>query len=327
MPEPFELRERPSQSEVTLIAGWRQWADAGSTSSGLPEYLVDLTGARAIGSIRSEGFYLFQFPGTHDLLRPVVKFKNGVPESLDMQHNDFYYAPQSQPGVVFFLGDEPHINIEEYVSAFFQAARQLGVKRIIGMGGVYGELPFDKERSISCIYSLPHLKEALQNLAVTFSDYHGGASIESYLCKRAGEQAIEFISFYAFVPVYDFTNVANINSTVQIENDFMAWLGVMRRINYLQKTDFDLSDLEQKSIHLIKTVNEKMDELDRLAPQIGIREYLRRLTEDFKENPFNPLDDFWESKLRKILGDNDTLQPPDPDDTPDQPQDDDQPGD
>ena len=85
---------------------------------------------------------------------------------------------QSQPGVVFFLGDEPHINIEAYRSAFLQVSSQLGVKRIIGMGGVYGELPFDKERSISCIYSLPHLKEVLQNLAVTFSDYHGGASIE-----------------------------------------------------------------------------------------------------------------------------------------------------
>lgn len=314
MSELFELKERPSQSEVILIAGWRQWADAGSTSSGLPEYLVQTTGAKTIGSIQSEGFYLFQFPGTHDLLRPVVKFKNGYPESLHTHRNDYFYAPKSQPGVVFFLGDEPHINIEGYCAAFFQAARQLGVKRIIGMGGVYGELPFDKERSISCIYSLPHLKEALQNLAVTFSDYHGGASIESVLCKRAGEQGIEFISFYAFVPVYDFTQVANINSTVQIENDFMAWLGVMRRINYLQKTDFDLSDLEEKSTHLIKTVNEKMDELDRLAPQIGIRDYLRRIAENFTEIPFNPLDDFWESKLRKILGENDTLPPENPDD-------------
>ena len=101
----------------------------------------------------------------------------------------------------------------------------------------------------------------------------------------------------------------------------------MRRINYLQKTDFDLSDLEQKSIQLIKTVNEKMDELDRLAPQIGVREYLRRIADDFTETPFNPLDDFWESKLRKILGDNDALPPPDPEDTPDHQTDDDQPED
>jgi hypothetical protein len=306
MQEFIDLHEIPQASETILIAGWRQWADAGSTSSGLPEYLVQLTGARSIGSIRPDSFYLFQFPGTHDLVRPVVKFKDGFPVALQSQRNDIFYAGDERLGIAFFLGDEPHLNIEGYVSAFLQVARQLGVKRIIGMGGVYGELPYDKERSISCIYSLPSLREALQDLSVTLSDYHGGASIESVICKRAGEQGMEFISFYAFVPAYDFSDVAHVNSTVRIENDFMAWLGIMRRINYLQNTNFDLTDLEQKSQHLIKTVNDKMDELDRAAPQLGIRDYLARLAEDFTEVPFNPVDDFWESKLRKILGDDDS---------------------
>ena len=301
MDELFELKEKPQASEIIMLAGWRQWADAGSTSSGLPEYLIQLTGARSIGTIRPDGFYLFQFPGTHDLIRPVVQFKEGYPVALHSRRNDLFYIGDLQKGVVIFIGDEPHLNIEGYCSAFFQVAHQLGVKRIIGMGGVYGELPYDKERSISCIYSLPRLKDELKDLSVSFSDYHGGASIESYLCKRAGEQDLEFISFYAFVPAYDFSNVANINSTVQIENDFMAWLGIMRRINYLQKTNFDLSDLEQKSGHLVQTVNEKMDELDRAAPQLSIRDYLARLAEQFTETPFSPLDDFWESKLRKIL--------------------------
>ena len=303
MPELINLKEKPVSSKNLMICGWRQWADAGSTSSGLPEYLIQLTGARLIGNIYPDDFYLFQFPGTHDLVRPVVKFKNGYPVALQSQRNEIFFAGDEQRGVVFFLGDEPHLNIEGYVSALLQVAQQLGVKRILGMGGVYGELPYDKERSISCTYSLPSLKEALNELAVNFSDYHGGASIESFICKRAGEQGLEFISFYAFVPAYDFSNVAHINSTVRIENDFMAWLGIMRRINYLQKTNFDLSDLEQKSTQLIQTVNEKMEELDQAAPQLGIRDYLARLGEEFTEIPFNPLDDFWESKLRKILGD------------------------
>ena len=310
MQEIIDLKEKPLSSESIMIAGWRQWADAGSTSSGLPEYLIQLTGARSIGSIRPDGFYLFQFPGTHDLVRPVVQFKDGYPVALHSQRNEIFYAGDEKRGVVFFVGDEPHLNIEGYCSAFLQVAQQLGVKRILGMGGVYGELPYDKERSISCIYSLPYLKKALKEISITFSDYHGGASIESYICKRAGEQGLEFISFYAFVPAYDFSNVAHINSTVRIENDFMAWLGIMRRINYLQKTNFDLSDLEQKSAHLIQTVSDKMDELDQAAPELGIRDYLVRLGEDFTELPFNPLDDFWESKLRKILGNDETDRPP-----------------
>jgi hypothetical protein len=35
-----------------------------------------------------------------------------------------------------------------------------------------------------------------------------------------------------------------------------------------------------------------------------------RLGENFTELPFNPLDDFWESKLRKILGNDETDGPP-----------------
>jgi hypothetical protein len=45
MSELVELWEKPSAAR-TMIAGWHQWADAGSVSSGLPQYLIDHTDAR-----------------------------------------------------------------------------------------------------------------------------------------------------------------------------------------------------------------------------------------------------------------------------------------
>jgi hypothetical protein len=81
----------------------------------------------------------------------------------------------------------------------------------------------------------------------------------------------------------------------------MAWLGVMKRVNYLLKTDFDLSDLESKSQELIKTVSDKMNELDQTAPQLGIQDYLKKLSEDFTEIPFDPLSSVWDEKLRRII--------------------------
>ncbi len=302
MSEAVEIREYPKAKEINMIAGWRQWADAGSTSSGLPQYLIEQTKARKIGSIRPDGFYLFQIPGTHDLVRPVVKFDQGYPESLDIQRNDLYYAEHGEHGLLIFLGDEPQLDIERYAQAFLYLAKTLGVRHIIGLGGVYGELPYNKDRMISAIYSMRQLKGELQDIAVNLSDYHGGASVGSYICRRAGEQDIEYVSFYAFVPAYDFSNLSQIANSIRIENDFMAWLGIMQRINHMLKLELDLSDLEEKSKELIELFDSKIEELDGAAPQLGVRDYLDKLSEEFVATPFTPLDDVWEEELRRLFG-------------------------
>jgi predicted ATP-grasp superfamily ATP-dependent carboligase len=301
MSDAVDLWERPQAEEIYMIAGWRQWADAGSISSGLPQYLVQQTNAHQIGKIRPDGFYLFQIPGTHDLVRPVVEFEKGYPKSLESRDNLLYYAGDERRGIVFFMGDEPHLDADRYVAAILNAADLLNVKRIISFGGVYGELPYDKERMVSAIYSLPFMLEEIESLGVNVSDYHGGASIGSYLCRRAGERNKEFVGFYAFVPTYDFSKVSEISNTIRLENDFMAWLGVMRRVNYMLKLNLDLRDLEKRSAKLVKLVDDKVEELDSLAPQLGIRDYMSRLSESFEEMPFYPLDEVWENELRRLF--------------------------
>lgn len=302
----YEIWDRPETDELYMIIGWRQWADAGSISSELPRYLVRHTKARKIGEIHSEEFYLFQFPGTHDLVRPVVRFEEGRPVSLEVPRNELFYSGDEHHGVVFLSGDEPHINAERYVATVLNLAQDLGVRRIVSFGGVYGELPYDKERFVSCIYSIPQLTEEIEELAVNLSDYQGGASIGSYICRRAGERDLEFVGFYAFVPTYDFSKMSQIGNTIRIENDYMAWLGVMRRVRFMLNMDIDLTDLEDKSRKLIEVVEEKVTELDKLAPQLGVRDYMDRLSEDFSEVVFEPLGEVWEEELRRLFGKDDS---------------------
>lgn len=297
----LELLETPQADEVYMLAGWRQWADAGSVSSGLPEYLIQRTKAKRIGTLGPDGFYLFQFPGTHDLVRPVVKFDQGYPESLDIPKNEIFYSGNQRRGLVFFIGDEPHMDVERYTQAFLQLAEKMKVKRIIGFGGVYGELPYDKERMVSSSYSLRYLKEELNQLALTFSDYHGGASIGSYICRRAGEKGMEYVAMYAFVPMYDFSAISQLGNTVRIENDYMAWLGIMRRVNYMLKLEFSLKDLERRTKRLLQLFDEKVEELERNNPQLGVRNYLQQLSEGFTETPFEPLEDVWEEELNRLI--------------------------
>jgi hypothetical protein len=301
MGEAYTFSEKPESEELYLLTGFRQWADAGSVSSGLPQYLATQARAEHFGTISTGGYYLFQVPGAHDLMRPLVRYVDGHPTILETQRNDFFYTGDSRTGLVIFLGDEPHMDVERYVAALLDAAAALGVKGILGVGGVYGELPYDKQRMVSCTYSLPTMRDRLEKLRVSFSDYQGGASIDSVVAKRAGDRGMEYTGLYAFVPAYDFAIEGQGSNNVRIENDYTAWLGLMRRINYLCSMKFDLLDLETKSNKLLELIREKVDELDTAAPELGIREYMARLSQDFHEEIFNPSEEYWEDEINRLL--------------------------
>lgn len=301
MSDAVELWETPESQEIYMIAGWRQWADAGSISSGLPQYIIEKMSAQRIGTIHPDGFYLFQIPGTHDLIRPVVNFSEGFPASLDVPHTDLFYTGNERQGLLILIGDEPHLDIERYIASVLQIARSFHVKRIIGLGGVYGELPFDKERPVSATISLRRLKREVERLAVELSNYRGGASIGSYLCRRAGEKRMEYVGLYGFVPAYDFSSLGQAGSAIRLENDFTAWLGIMRRITYMIRMDFDLTELETRSEYLIQVVNDRIDEIEQVAPDLGVRAHLQRISDEFTETIFTPDSGFWEEKLKGLF--------------------------
>jgi hypothetical protein len=101
--------------------------------------------------------------------------------------------------------------------------------------------------------------------------------------------------------MFDFSNMTQVSHRLQIENDYMAWLAILRRLNYMLKLGIDLSDLVQKSQHEIEELNIKIEELGKLAPQLELNEYFQRISDEFTEMPFIPLDDVWEENLRRIM--------------------------
>jgi proteasome assembly chaperone (PAC2) family protein len=302
MDELIELSERPVADELYMIAGWHQWADAGAISSGLPKYLIEQTGARKIGTLKSDQFYLFQIPGTHDFMRPVIKFRDGYRQAVTFHTNEIYYSGDARRGMVIFVGEEPHVGIERYAEAFFNIAKELGVRRVAGLGGVYGAMPYDKDRMVSCVYSLPHMREEMAEYAVRFSDYEGGASLGSYLADQAERMGVEYFTYYGFVPAYDFSHVSEKTQGLRIENDYRAWHEVLRRFNHMFQLGIDLTDIERRSLELTDSVATKLGELGRKLPQFDVQAFVESLDNDFRETPFMPLD-VWERGLGDLFDD------------------------
>ena len=304
MDKRINLWEKPTSTENYMIVGWRQWADAGGISSELPQYLIEKTGAQKIGEIKPDGFYLFQIPGTHHFLRPEIKLEEGYRQELEMRRNEIFYAGDDKKGLVIFLGDEPHMNEEQYAEAFFDVAEALNVKRAAAVGGVYGPMPYDRDREISCVYSLRRMKKELADYAVKFSNYEGGTTIGTYLIDKAEHREIEFLAFYAFVPAYDFGQLSlSQQQGIRIETDFKAWYDLMRRFNHMFHLDIDLSELEQESEMLVTSMEAKIEELEEEIPQLNVKEYMEKVGEDFIELTFMPLDDVWERELGNLFDD------------------------
>ncbi len=305
MQDALEIWQTPAGGRPYMVAGWNQWADAGSISSELPTYLIQKTGARKIAQIRPEGFYLFQAPGTHHYLRPVVKLKDGYRQAMEVKQNEFYYASLGNKGLIIFKGEEPHLDVERYAAAFFDAAEAFGVRRIIMVGGVFGATPYDKDRQVSCVYSLPHMKAELEQYAVSFSNYEGGVTICTYLAHHAESRGIEAIVFYAIVPAYDFAESSPFSQSVRLDTDYRAWWELMRRINHMADLGLSLSDLRNRSDELTAQVKARLDDLARSAPQLNVRDYLAKVAQEFVENPFLPLDDVWERELGDLFEEQD----------------------
>ncbi len=264
-----------------MIAGFNQWANAGNVSSGIPEYLIEKLNARKVGYIRKDDFYIFQLPGSSFMFRPPVKYAEGYEEDYQEEPiNDFHYTEIGGKGVIIFIGTEPNQHEDVYVNTLLDGAKELGVKRIIVPAGVGGEVPFDRERLISCTYSLKQMQEELNNYALTFSNYNRNATIGMVINHYSKERGIESVRMSARTPSYQVP--------LTTSSDKRAMYDILRRIRYMFGINLDLSDLEKESKQQISDFENALKKLyisnPELEPQIAT--YMDQIGEGFVELKF-----------------------------------------
>jgi predicted ATP-grasp superfamily ATP-dependent carboligase len=264
-----------------MIAGFHQWANAGNVSNGIPEYLIEKLHARRVGYIRKDDFYFFQIPGRHFMFRPPVKYVDGYEEDYQEDPvNDFHYAEISEKGLIIFIGTEPNQHEDMYVNTLLDGAKELGVKRIIVPAGVGGEVPFDKERLVSCTYSLKQMQEELKNYAFTFSNYDRNATIGMVINHYSKERGIESVRMSARTPSYQLS--------LTISSDKRAMYDILRRIRYMFEINLDLSDLEKESKQQVSDWQNALKKLYMDHPELEsqITTYMEQIGEGFEELKF-----------------------------------------
>lgn len=275
-------KELVTPDSTFMIAGFEnQWANAGNVSGGVPEYLIGKLNPRKVGNIHKDSFYISQLPGLHHMFRPFVKYVEGYEESYQKEpKNDFYYVEINGKGLILFSGTEPQMDIDGYVNTLLDGAKELGIKRIIIPEGVGWEVPFDRERRISCTYSLRHMREELEGYALTFADYDMTATIGMTVNHYAMERGMEFVRMSARVPSY--------HIPIEIMNDRRAIFDILRRANHMFGLNLDLSDLETESDKQTSEWEYQLKRLYEANPHIAnnIAKYMEEIREKFEEKPF-----------------------------------------
>ena len=285
--ELFVFSEKPSAEY--MIAGWRrQWSNGGRISSQLPRYLIEKLDARKIGSISehiSTMCYPFQVAGTHDIYRPAAAFNDGLPSEAMHRENDFYDAGN---GLIIFLGEEPWNRLDIYAEAFFQSARELGLKRMVAVEGVNGPAPPDLERRITCTYSKAEMKETLERYGLQFSSYGSdgrrGPTIGMALVSLAHFQYpdIEMFRLGAMAPMYPF--VAGSNQQLNITTDRKSFHDIMIRLNAIFGLSIDLAELKalgDAESQELNTALERLSSSNQEAKQI-----IDQVREEYSYTPF-----------------------------------------
>jgi proteasome assembly chaperone (PAC2) family protein len=232
-----------------------------------------------------------------------VKVVDGVVEEVARKGNEFFHGETEGGGVVVFIGHEPHGNVELYAKAFFDVVEELGVRRVVGLAGVYAPVPYEEDRDLVCVYSLAGMREELRRYGFRFSEYSSGSTIGMYLAKEAQRRGIEFVRLTAMVPAYDLSKGEILARPLLIEYDHKAWHDVLVRVNSLCSLRLDLSELEERSRELVSDWDRTMTNLTDAVPELDVEGYMEEMRAEFAQKSYGTLDELWEEELAELFED------------------------
>jgi len=183
--------------------GFSGWMDGGKVSTGAVNGIIDKLKAQRFAEIESEGFYVYNFPGSMELtslFRPHTRIKQGLIQSYQVPQNSFFYDEKSN--LILFIGKEPNLRWEEFADSIFSLCAEFNVGMIYFIGSVAGLVPHTREPRIFCSVSNTKLKETLRHYGLNFTDYEGPASIVTCLTANADKNGLSMASLVATIPAY-----------------------------------------------------------------------------------------------------------------------------
>lgn len=253
-----------------MVIAFSGWMDGGDVSTGSVDWLVKVLGARSVGSIRPEGYYIYNFPGSMEvtaLFRPSTRIEDGMIASYEPPENTFYCDEDSDS--VLFRAKEPNFNWDGFADCIFNFAAQAEVSTIYFVGSYGGAVPHTREPRFRCTVSDESLKPGIERHGVSFTNYEGPAGFSTHLLADAKRRGFMMASLVAEIPAYiQGTNPACIEA-------------MLKRMTSLLGLQLDLRDLRSLS----EAWEEKLGEA--LKSETELLEHIQKLEANYDNEMFD----------------------------------------
>ncbi len=266
----LRLYDKPTFDKPRLVLGFSGWMDGGEVSTAPIRWLISQTQAKEFAEIEPSGFYLYSFPGVIELsglVRPSVKIKDGLIQSLDFPSNLFFADMGND--VIYFLGREPQLHWESFANCIFSLCEEFSVEVIYFIGSVSSLVPHTREPRLLCTASNETLRNQFAHYGVKFADYEGPGGIATYLTAACGQLGLDMVTLVATIPAY-----IQGNNPKCIES-------MARRLAGMLNLNVPLEDLRELTDRFEKKVCELVEQQPDLANNI------LKLEEDYDNDIFD----------------------------------------
>ncbi|MEJ2586216.1 MAG: PAC2 family protein [Deltaproteobacteria bacterium] len=272
MEKGIHIRHLPRMNHPVLIAGFDGWGNALNVSEGMVAYLIRKLRAESFADLNPDLYFRY------DSNRPIVEIETGEITAISLPEGSFYWAStaEGRGDILILKSHEPNLNWRHFAGELMAFCRELGVRMIITLGGMYDNV-LHSDRFMSGIASDETLSALLKNKGLAPITYKGPSAIHSVLLTEGKKMGYDCLSIWCHCPYYlegitHFGLLAHLGSLLASLGDF----------------ELDTSDMEKqwKELNLqIQDLIEKNPQLQEMLSEIrkekvkGSRKNMRESSE------------------------------------------------
>jgi proteasome assembly chaperone (PAC2) family protein len=270
----LSVTSHPALRHPYVICGVEGTLNSGNVAVAGLHYLMGQFNATKFAGISTPRYHVYHLPGTRTS-GPLFKMEDGLIVDSDFPADEFFYAtdPASDHDLIFFLGSEPNLYLEEYTDTVVRLATEFGAARLYAFGSIVDRYPYGREPRITCTCTSKAIKDEMANCGVSYSNRQGSPTLNQMLLYSCKKKGLEGAALTVRSPYYhDFG--------LTVEYAPRSIRAVLMRLNDVMGLGINFRDLDSD----IKDIEGKLDFFRQQNPRFNT--YIEELDKGYVETAY-----------------------------------------